>query len=65
MKYNNVVNADEFFVRCVHYKCAGYGWRSKIELQTQSWEILSRQARASEGIWGRRISSMKEFAAQI
>jgi len=20
------VNPDAFFVRCAHYKCAGYGW---------------------------------------
>ena len=24
---NNAVNSDAFFVRCAHYKCAGYGWR--------------------------------------
>lgn len=24
---NKAVNADAFFVRCAHYKCAGYGWR--------------------------------------
>jgi len=24
---NKAVNADAFFVRYAHYKCAGYGWR--------------------------------------
>ena len=24
---NKAVNSDAFFVRCAHYKCAGYGWR--------------------------------------
>jgi len=28
MKANKAVNSDAFFVRCAHYKCAGYGWRS-------------------------------------
>jgi hypothetical protein len=23
--YNKAVNLDVFFVRCAHYKCAGYG----------------------------------------
>jgi alkyl sulfatase BDS1-like metallo-beta-lactamase superfamily hydrolase len=26
-KPNKAVNADAFFVRFAHYKCAGYGWR--------------------------------------
>ncbi len=26
--HNKAVNADAFFVRCAHYKCAGYGRRS-------------------------------------
>jgi len=28
---NKAVNSDSFFVRCAHYKCAGYGWRSAAE----------------------------------
>ena len=24
---NKAVSAEAFFVRCAHYKCAGYGWR--------------------------------------
>ncbi len=26
-KSNKAVNSDAFFVRCAHYKYAGYGWR--------------------------------------
>jgi hypothetical protein len=26
-KPNNAVKLDAIFVRCAHYKCAGYGWR--------------------------------------
>lgn len=28
MKANKAVNSDAFFVRCAHFKCAGYDWRS-------------------------------------
>lgn len=35
---NKSVNADTFFVRCVHYKCAGYGWRYVLKTQMYMWE---------------------------
>lgn len=30
---NNAVNSDTFFVRCAHYKCAGYRWCSPKEMK--------------------------------
>jgi hypothetical protein len=33
---NKAVNADAFFVRCAHYKCAGYGWHCADEKKQKS-----------------------------
>lgn len=40
---NKAVDSDALLARCAHYKCAGYSWRSAVEVSIEKDEKIAMQ----------------------